>query len=187
MGENLALNIEEKGFSVAAYDSAIRAAGGSDFARDFARFAADLPEWRTGTAFREGRLYPDVARAGRLPGDGRGQLRRLDHTTFRLIRVRARPGRALVLTVVAPRGVAAGAALVGRIGSERHGHAVAVRAFRRRGGRMTLRLRRPGRFARITAVLANADAAASGFSPRRLDWAYLADRAPFRASARLIR
>ena len=182
-----AIHTKPGGFSVAAYGSAIRAAGRSDFARDFARFAADLPEWRTGTAFREGRLYPDVGRAGRLPDDGRVQLRHLDHTTFRLIRVRARGGRVLVLTVVAPRGVAAGAALVGRIGSERRGRAVTARAFRRRGGRMRVRLRRPGRFARITAVLANADAAASGFSPRRLDWAYLADRAPFRASARLVR
>jgi uncharacterized protein DUF6055 len=175
------------GFSVAACDSAIRAAGRSDFSRDFARFAADLPEWRTGSVFSEGRLYPDVSRQGRLPLGGRSLHRRLDHTTFQLLRVPASRGRAVVLTVAAPRGAAAGAALVGRIGSERHGRVVSVRRFRRRGGRMVVRLRRPGRFARITAVLANADTAASGFSARRLDWAYLTDRAPFRVAARLLR
>jgi hypothetical protein len=182
-----AIHTRPGGFSIAAYDSAIRAAGRSGFARDFAHFAADLPEWRIGTAFPEGGLYPDVAREGSLPDDRRIQLRHLDHTTFQLIRVQARGGRAVVLTVAAPHGVAAGTALVGRIGGERHGHAVSVRAFRHRGGRMVLRLRRPGRFSRITAVLANADTAASGFGARRLDWAYLADRAPFRVSARLSR
>ena len=52
---------------------------------------------------------------------------------------------------------------------------------------MAVRLPRPGRFDRITAVLINADARAAGFSARRLDWAYLTDSAPFRVSARLAR
>jgi hypothetical protein len=175
------------GFAVAAYDSAIRAAGRSDFARDFARFAADLPEWRTDAVFPEGHMYPDVARRGRIPVGGRAIRRGLDHATFQLLRLRARGGRALVLKVKAPRGIALGAALVGRRGSERHGRVVTAFRFRRRGGTLRLRLRRPGRFARITAVLANADAAEAGFGARRLDWRYLADRAPFRASARLAR
>lgn len=182
-----AVHTRPGGFSVAAYDSAIRAAGRSDFNRDFARFADDLPEWRTDSVFPEGRLYPDVARQGRLRLGGHVLLRSLNHTTFQLLRVHAPRGRAVVLTVVAPRGIEAGAALVGRIGRERHGRVVSVRSFRRRGGRMVVRLAHPGRFARITAVLTNADTAASGFSARRLDWAYLTDRAPFRVSARLAR
>ena len=52
---------------------------------------------------------------------------------------------------------------------------------------MVARLARPGRFDRLTAVLINADTSASGFSARRLDWAYLTDSAPFRVSAELIR
>ena len=48
---------------------------------------------------------------------------------------------------------------------------------------MTVRLARPGRFSRLTAVLVNADTSAAGFSARRLDWAYLTDSAPFRVSA----
>jgi len=182
-----AVHTRPGGFAVAAYDSAIRGAGSSDFARDFARFAADLPEWRTDAVFPEGHAYPDVARRGRLATDGRAVQRRLDHTTFQLLRLRPRRGRALVLEVKVPRGIAFGAALVGRLGSERRGRVVKAFRFRRHGGRLRLRLRRPGRFVRVTALLVNADAAEAGFGARRLDWRYLADRAPFRASARLVR
>jgi hypothetical protein len=181
-----AVHTRPGGFSVAAYNSAIEAAGGSNFSRDFARFAADLPEWRTDTAFPEGRLYPDVSRQGSLSG-GAVLKRQLNHTTFQLLRVRARGGRALAVNAVAPLGVAAGLALVGREGSERGGRVVKVLRFSSHGGRMAVRISRPGRFSRLTAVLVNADASASGFSARRLDWAYLTDSAPFRVWARLIR
>jgi hypothetical protein len=182
-----AVHTRPGGFSVAAYDAAIEAAGGSDFSRDFARFAADLPEWHTDTVFPEGRLYPDISRQGSLSGSGAVLERRLNHTTFQLLRVHARGGRALAVRAVAPRGIAAGLALVGRIGNERGGRVVKVSRFTRRGGRMAARISRPGRFSRLTAVLVNADTSASGFSARRLDWAYLTDSAPFRVSARLIR
>ncbi len=95
-------------------------------------------------------------------------------------------GRAVVVNAVAPRGIAAGLALVGRIGSERHGHVVSTLSFKQNGGPMAVRLAHPGRFKRLTAVLVNADTSASGFSARRLDWAYLTDTAPFRVSARLL-
>ena len=55
------------------------------------------------------------------------------------------------------------------------------------GGRMTVRLRRPGRFQRITAVVINADTSAEGFNARRLDWNYLTDTAPFRVRRGLVR
>jgi hypothetical protein len=92
-----------------------------------------------------------------------------------------------VVNAVAPRGIAAGLALVGRIGSERGGRVVKVTRFRGHGGRLVARISHPGRFSRLTAVLINADASEAGFNARRLDWAYLTDRAPFRVSARLIR
>lgn len=182
-----AVHVKPVGFSVAAYGSAIEAAGASDFSRDFARFAADLPEWRTDRVFPEGSSYPDVSRQGSLPIDGQARRRQLNHTTFQLLRVHARAGRSLRVVATAPRGIAAGLALVGRIGSERRGRAVSTLDFARHGGRMAVRLRRPGGFDRITAVLINADARAAGFSARRLDWAYLTDSAPFRVSARLAR
>jgi hypothetical protein len=181
-----AVHTKPGGFSVSAYNSAIEAAGGSDFSRDFARFARDLPEWRTDTVFSEADSYPDVARQGSLPLGGRVLDRSLNHTTFQLLRLHARGGRAIVVAASAPAGVAAGLALVGRTGSERRGHVVSRLSFKRRGGQMTVHLARPGRFSRLTAVLVNADTSAAGFSARRLDWAYLTDTAPFRVSARLL-
>jgi hypothetical protein len=182
-----AVHTKPGGFSVSAYDSAIEAAGRSSFNRDFARFARDLPEWRTGEVFAEGRSYPDVQRQGSLPVNGRALDRLLNHTTSQLLRVHAREGRRVVVRAMAPRGIAAGLALVGRVGSERRGRIVDVLRFAPRGGSMTVRLARPGRFDRLTAVLINADTSTGGFSARRLDWAYLTDSAPFRVWARLIR
>lgn len=181
-----ALSTRPGGFSVASYDSAIRAAGGSDLSRDFARFARDVAEWRTGTGFREGSRYPDVPRQGGLPRNGRPLQRSLNHATFQLLRVHAQGGRAVFARAVAPPGVAAGLALVGRIGSERRGRVVSRLRFKRGGGAMTVRLGRPRRFERITAVLINADTRAEGFSVRRLDWNYLTDTAPFRVRARAV-
>lgn len=182
-----ALHTRPGGFSVASYDSAIQAAGGSDIGRDLARFARDAAEWRTGGRFREGRRYPDVPRQGSLPRDGHPLQRALNHATFQLLRVHPNRGRVVVAKAEAPRGVAAGLALVGRIGSEQRGRVVSRLRFRRHGGPMTVRLGNPGRFARITAVVVNADTQAEGFSARRLDWNYLTDTAPFRVSARSVR
>jgi hypothetical protein len=182
-----ALHTRPGGFAVAAYDSAIQAAGGFDFSRDFTRFSRDLAEWRTGRIFPEARRYPDVSRQGSLPADGRPLQRLLNHTTFQLLRVHARAGRAVVVRAVAPRGIDAGLALVGRIGGERQGRTVSRLRFKRGGGRMSVRLARPGRFERITAVLVNADTSAAGFSARLLDWHYLRDAVPFAVSARVVR
>jgi hypothetical protein len=182
-----AVHTKPGGFSVAAYNSAIEAAGPSDFSHDFARFARDLPEWRTDTVFPEGDTYPDVARQGSLPLDGRVLRRELNHTTFELLRVHAHTGRAVEVDLTSPTGHPAAVALVGRVGSELHGHLVRELTYKPQGGRMVVRIARPGRFNRLTAVVVNADASASGFSVRRLDWAYLTESAPFRVSARLIR
>ncbi len=180
-----AVHTKPGGFSVSAYDSAIRAAGRSYFAHDFALFSRDLAEWRTGETFDEAHLFPDVSRQGELPLDGRSLMRPLNHTTFQLLRVHAKGGRALVVKAAAPRGISAGLALVGRIGGERQGRVISSMRFRPRGGTMKVRIARPGRFDRLTAVLVNADTSAAGFSARRLDWAYLTDSAPFRVSARI--
>jgi hypothetical protein len=181
-----AVHTKPGGFSVSAYGSAIEAAGDSAFGRDFARFARDLPEWRTDSIFPEGDSYPDVSRQGSLPLGGRTLERSLNHTTFQLLRVHARGGRAVVVSAAAPRGISAGLALVGRTGSERRGQVLSAFAYRPNGGRMRVHLARPGRFERLTAVLVNADTSASGFSARLLDWAYLTDSAPFRVAARLL-
>jgi uncharacterized protein DUF6055 len=182
-----AIHVRPGGFSVNVYESAIRAAGHSDFGHDFAHFAAAVAEWRTGEGFRESRLYPDVPRQGGLPLDGRPLIRRLNHTTFELLRVRGRGGHAVAVHLTAPRGIATGLALVGRHGGDRHGSTVTRLDFSRGGGKLTVRLGDPGRFGRITAVVVNADASASGFSARRLDWRYLTDRIPFEIRGNLVR
>ena len=175
------------GFSVAAYETAIEEAGPSTLSRDFARFAAAVAEWRTGAGFRESRLFPEMPRQGRLTPDGPRLTRLLNHTTFQLLRVPKTHGRAVVAHLIAPRGIAAGVALVGRLGSERHGRTVTRLAYRRGGGRLRVRLGDPGRFSRVTAAIVNADASANGFSARRLDWRYLTDQVPFEVRLNRVR
>jgi len=182
-----AIHTRPGGFSVAAYEAAIAAAGRSDLGHDFARFAAAVTEWHTGAGFRESALYPDMPRQGRLRLNRQPLTMLLNHTTFALLRVHARSGRAAVVWATAPRGIASSLALVGRVGSERHGRTVTRLDYSRGGGRLAVRLGHPGRFSRITAVLVNADASANGFSARRLDWHYLTDRIPFEIRGRLIR
>jgi hypothetical protein len=182
-----AIHLRPGGFSARAYDAAIRAAGRSDLGHDFAHFAAAVAEWRTGEGFRESRHFPDMQRQGSLPLDGRPLTRLLDHTTFTLLRVPAEGGRAVAVRAIAPRGTAAALVLVGRLGSERQGRSLTRLDYSRGGGRLAVRLRDPGRYARVTAVLVNADATAGGFSPRRLDWLYLTDRIPFEIRGRLVR
>ena len=182
-----AIHVHPGGFSVGAYEAAIRAAGSSSFSRDFTRFAAATAEWRTGEGFRESRLYPDMPRQGSLRPGGRTLTRLLNHTTFQLLRVQAQQGRAVVVHVTAPLGNAAGVALIGRLGSERHGRTVTRLVYRQGGGDMRVRIGDPGRFSRVTAVVVNADASADGFSARRLDWRYLTDQVPFEVRASLVR
>ncbi len=182
-----AIDAKPGGFSVGSYQRALRSSGPSDFNHDFARFAAAVAEWRTGHGFRESYLYPDAPRQGRLSLDGVAQTRLLNHTTFQMLRVRPRHGRAVVVHLTAPHGTAAGVALVGRIGSERHGRPVMALAYGHTGGELTVRLRRPGRFERITAVVVNADAHVAGFNVGALDWSYLTDGLPFAISGRLVR
>ncbi len=182
-----ALRSRPGGFSVNAYEDSIRTAGTSDFSHDFARFAADVAEWRTGKGFRESRLFPDMPRQGHLPLGGQRLTRQLNHATFTMLRVRPEAGRAVVVHVQSPRGVETGLALVGRIGGEKHGEVVKRLDFRGGGGKLRVRLPDPGRFNRITAVVVNADARANGFNAGRLDWRYLTDRLPFEISGRLVK
>jgi hypothetical protein len=182
-----AVHTRPGGFSVAAYDAAIEAAGGPGFEADFVRFARDVAEWRTGAAFREGPDYPDMPRQAILPGGGRPLERNLNHATFTLLDVHAGNGRAVTVNVQAPKGIDAGLALVGRTGSERHGRVVSRLSFKPQGGSLRVTLPNPRRFRRITAVVVNADTSARGFDARRLDWNYLTDSLPFRVRAAISR
>ncbi|HEX5713376.1 MAG TPA: MXAN_6640 family putative metalloprotease [Solirubrobacterales bacterium] len=182
-----AIHLRPGGFSVGAYEHAIRGAGPSDLGHDFAHFAADVAEWRTGEGFPESDLYPDMPRQGALPLANAKLTRLLNHTTFQLLRVHAPRGNAVTVHVTAPRGTSAALALVGRLGSERQGRTVTRLDYGRGGGKLRVRLPNPARFTRITAVVINADAAADGFSARRLDWRYLTDQVPFEVRGNLTR
>jgi hypothetical protein len=180
-----ALSVHPDAFSIGSYEAAIRAAGPSDFTLDFARFARDLAEWRTDTAFPEGDLYPDVQRQGSLPTNGAERHRILDHTTYRMLQVKPTAAKALRINAFERPGVAGAIAVVGRIGSQTGGTVVSDLALQRRGGFMTVRLSHPERFDRITVVLVNADAKINGFG--KADWHYTGNKAGFAVSARLIR
>jgi hypothetical protein len=171
-------------FAVYSYDSAIRAAGASDFTLDFARFARDLAEWRTATAFPEGDLYPDVERQGSLPTNGAPRSRVLNHTTYRLLRVHPSPARFLRVKATGKPGVATALAVVGRLGSQTGGTVVSRLALKRNRGTMKVWLARPGRFDRITVVVVNADSRVSG--PGLLDWRYTGNDAPVAVRANLV-
>ena len=104
-----------------------------------------------------------------------------------MLRVHAGAGREVVVHAVVPYGVAAGLALTGRVGSERHGRVVSRLRFAPRGGAMTVRLPDPGRSNRITAVVVNAAAGIRGFDPRTQDWRYLQEAVPFSIAGRVVR
>lgn len=180
-----AIHVRPGGFSLGVYDEVIRAAGPSDFSRDFTRFSAAVAEWRTGKGFRESHRFPDMPRQGKLQLGTPAEIHRLNHTTFEPLQVIARGGRAVVVHVSAPRGIATGLALVGRLGTERTGTTVTRIDFSRRG-KLRVSLGDPGRFSRITAVVVNADGSTEGFSARRLDWRYLTDQVPFAIRGNLI-
>ncbi|MCW2980031.1 MAG: hypothetical protein JWO14_1758 [Solirubrobacterales bacterium] len=181
-----AATAQPSGFAVAAYEEAIRAAGGSTFGHEFTRFAADVAEWRTGTGFRESYLYPDLPRQGTLTLAGAPQTRRLNHTTFTLVRVPAVEGSAVEVHVRAPEGVAAGLALVGRVGSGRDGRTVKSVDYRETGGELVARLPDPSRFKRITAVVVNADTKTDGFDPVEEAWDYTGNDEPFEISGEVV-
>jgi hypothetical protein len=181
-----AATAQPPGFAVAGYEEAIRAAGGSTFGYEFTRFAADVAEWRTGTGFRESALYPDLPRQGTLTLGGAPQTRRLNHTTFTLIRVPAVEGSVVEVHVTAPEGVATGLALVGRFGSGRDGRTVKSVDYRETGGELVARLPDPSRFKRITAVVINADTETRGFDPIEEAWDYTGNDEPFAISGEVV-
>lgn len=149
-------------FAVAAYGRAIRDGGRKGFSDEFARFAAATAEWRTGHGgFPDAALYPDVRRKGKLRPGSRRRIE-LDHTAYRLFDVRGTRDGRLRLMVHAQKGVRTGIALVGREGAATSGAVARKTRLLARGGSGSVGLRSPGRFDRLTAVVANADGRLQG-------------------------
>ena len=96
-----AAKVKPAGYSIDAYNVAIRAAArsagrstaGKDLPHEFARFAATTAEWRTPGVFPypDAALWDDVERGGKLR-PGRFITRNLSHTGYLLFRVAPQAG-----------------------------------------------------------------------------------------------
>jgi hypothetical protein len=163
-------------FAARAYDASL-ATHATSFFEAFTRFAADTAEWRTGTAFEEGSTFADVVRATQktLAPGAAGVSGHLDHTAYALVNVARTSDARIKLVGSLKHGTAGALALVGRVGSATGGSVdVAMRRLPH-GGTASVALADPARYARITAVLVNADASANGFLPDQNDWNYTKD------------
>lgn len=168
-------------FAAGAYNLGIRDNGGAGFAHEFARFAAATAEWRVNDDnFADEERLPDVARQGGLRPGSRAEKFKLDHTAFRLLRIKPGDTNRIRLRVRAERGVRSGVALVGRDGTRLGGSISQRLEYRPRGRRLSVSLGDVQRFERITAVIANADARVRGF--RGGDWRYTRDDRAYRVS-----
>jgi len=166
--------------SAPAYEAAIGRAGG--FAEEFARFAAATSEWRRpGGPWADAASFPDVERVGSLDAGGASQTLSLDHTTFALLDVPIPRSGGVELRIKGPGGVAAAAALVGRTGSAQDGATTTQLIDLPAGGPGSVRLEDAARYARLTAVVVNADATAESGTGSRALWR---DDQPF--SAKLV-
>ena len=181
------VSLETQDFAPAAYEKALNERG-SSFFDVFAQFAADTAEWRAANSpFEEGSTFPDVQRSldGRplkpqnvsgKRGDFASGV--LDHTAYALVPVDPVGQNSLTAAAVLPRGVAGAVALVGRTGDETTGTAVRQIKLLPNGGAGRVVLDNAGGFARVTAVIINADAAVSGYNNELRDWNWQADGAP---------
>jgi hypothetical protein len=176
----VSLDTDPASFAVGAYDRAIKDKGGVDFASEFSRFAAATAEWQAqNSGFPEGSHYLDVVRSGTANVNGTGGTVKLNHAAYTLIDVQHIGGNQVKLGATAPAGTSAAIALVGLEGGVPGGTmTVALKALPS-GGSGTVTIDNPARFARLTAVLVNADSRLSGASPITGDWIYARDSQPY--------
>ncbi len=169
--------VDPRDFGPSAYDRAIRDRGGKGFSHEFSRFTAATAEWRAGEEFPDATAYPEIKRKGSLDRGDRRTFA-LDHTAYRVLGVGARGGAEIELKVEAEDGVRSGIALVGRQGGALSGKVTRKVRYLDSGGTGSVRLSSPGRFDRITAVIANADARVKGFAGG--DWVWSKDDREYR-------
>jgi hypothetical protein len=169
-------SVKPNDFAVAAYDKAIRDAGGSGFSQEFAAFTAETAEWRSSMSFPDSFQYADMKRTGKLKG--KVKKLRLDHTGYALFAVAPRDGT-IKLKVKGEGGVRSSIALVGRKGPATSGTVSQVLEYMPKGGRATVKLSDAQQYDRITAVLANADGRVKGDSRR-----YRFDDVKFKAAVK---
>lgn len=146
-------------FAVAAYDKAIKSDGGKGFAPAFVNFAAESAEWKASSLFPD--IYPDMNRAGSL--GNASQKIKLNHTGYELFNVTPQAGT-VTLHVSGGSKTRSGIALVGRVGSPTGGTIERAMEYLPKGGKTSVSLPDAGKYARITAVVVNADGRVKGNS-----------------------
>jgi hypothetical protein len=175
-----------KDFAPAAYNTSLRARG-SSFYSSFSTFAADTAEWRAANSpFAEGATFPDIQRVQRagstppipitLTPGGVGAAGNLRHTAYVLLNVDPPALPRLKLAVNTQRGARMAIAFVGRTGDEEHGTASQFLKLLPVGGPGTVTIDNPGQYARLTAVVVNADTSESRFSQLAEDWLWKRDK-----------
>ena len=172
------VSLEEGEFAPAAYDRAIKEAGGDGFSPEFIDFAASTAEWgASNSGIHEGAAFPSMARATSggqaivLPTDGSQISGSLDHTGYVLFDVAASNAPTLELAGALPEGTAGGIALVGFA----NGVMTKQLGLLPQGGQTSVTLANPGQFSRVTAVIVNADPSTSGFNNQTGDWTWTRD------------
>lgn len=163
--------------SPAAFDGAIRAAGGRSLASDFAAFSAAVAEWQVEDApFDTAADVPDVERRDELVNDGAMTRLMMDHLTFALYDIPATDAP-VRLAATFPEGLPAAIALVGREGSSDAGAVTTELLELPSGGTGGVTLDDPARFyesgGRVTAVLVNTDSSHGMWTDRIQDWEWL--------------
>jgi Big-like domain-containing protein len=177
----VSLDTDPASFAVGAYDRAIKDNGGQDFATEFSQFAAATAEWQAqNSGFPEGSHYQeDVVRAGTANVNGAGGTIKLNHATYALVEVHKITANQLKLGATAPAGTSAALALVGREGGVPGGTMTVALKTLPSGGSGSVTIDNPSRFARLTAVVINADSRLSGASAITGDWIYSRDSQPY--------
>jgi hypothetical protein len=165
--------------STAAFDTAIRNAGGPGISSDFGEFSAAVAEWRAlDSPFPAAADLPDVERRGNLAVNGAGITAVMDHLTFALYDVPAASGP-VRLAVSFPEGTSAAIALVARSGAVDGGEVTTELLQLPNGGAGGVTIDDPSAVydsgGRVTAVLVNSDASHGQWDDDRGDWEWTRD------------
>ena len=165
--------------STAAFDSAIRSAGGPGISSDFGEFSAAVAEWRAlDSPFPTAADLPDVERRSQPAVKGADIATVMDHLTFALYDIPATAGP-IRLAASFPEGTSAAIALVARSGAIDGGNVTTELLQLPNGGAGGVTIDDPaaiyGSGGRITAVLVNSDASHGQWSDDRGDWEWTRD------------
>jgi hypothetical protein len=144
----------QKSFAVDSYNKAIKGAGGTTFGAELGQYFTETAEWHSSSSFPDAAEYPNVKRSGTV--EDKTIKTGLDNTSYRLYDVQPTMSASTRLKVKAEKGTRSTIALIGREGVE-PGILTREIVYLPKGGKGEVTLEDPGKFSRITAVVANVD------------------------------